>query len=157
MDLKKHFCEICEKGFSTKQAIERHTDYVHGNPDIFKCYVCDYEAKSQKRLSEHHSVVHLKKKLFKCHICPKEYGYSSALKDHIKENHDFDFNGYPCDKCAHLAENRNSLEYHKKKIHNSGMKKQFSCDTCGKSYPSRMSLTCFNAKYVSNPFKSWNI
>ena len=59
MDLKKHFCEICEKGFSTKQAIERHTDYVHGNPDIFKCYVCDYEAKSQKRLSEHHSVVHL--------------------------------------------------------------------------------------------------
>ena len=106
------------------------------------CDICDYEAKSEKRLAEHYSCVHAKQKLHKCHVCSKEYGYRSGLQSHIRENHDFDFNGYPCDKCAHLAENRNSLEYHKKKIHNSGMKKQFSCDTCGKSYPSRMSLTC---------------
>ena len=140
MDTKKHFCGICEKGFLTKQGVERHMNYIHGNPDTFKCDVCDYETPSETRLEEHQSVVHLKKKLHKCHVCSKEFGYKKTLKNHINEKHNFDFEGYHCDKCDFSADSREKLRYHQRKIHNIGPKQEFKCEPCGKFFKASLNL-----------------
>ena len=137
MNIKDLTCEQCDKTFKYKQGLENHVKFVHDNIREFKCEFCDYEAHTGKSLNEHTNAVHLKQK-YKCTICPKEYAYKHALAAHMRNRHDPNFKGHPCDKCEFLGQTQNILQHHKEKAHKSE-KKVYQCENCDKSYTNRTS------------------
>ena len=58
-DLGPSFCGECGKQFSTKDNLNRHMKYVHGNTDEkFKCDECNYETTRRYHLKEHKARIH---------------------------------------------------------------------------------------------------
>ena len=137
-------CDICKQKLRSLEALENHKSNIHGNPEDRTCDICSYAAPTKKILTEHHSIVHLKERSNKCDICGAVFAYSYRLKNHIKEQHDFDFIGYPCDKCDFLGQSKGKIQYHKKMKHDQKDKKTFDCAPCGKSYKTNPGLIYHN-------------
>ena len=137
-------CDICKLKLKSLENLEKHKENFHGNPADRTCGICDYVAPTKNILEQHNTVVHFKEKPKKCDICGLAYAYSHSLNKHIRENHDFDFIGYPCDKCEFLGQTKTKIEYHKKIQHGPKDEQTFACEPCGKTYNNRSSLRHHN-------------
>ena len=76
--ITRNKCSICDKKFSRKAELKRHTDAVHEGKKPHKCSICDKSCSLKAELKAHIESIHEKKKPYKCLICTKKVEWSSA-------------------------------------------------------------------------------
>lgn len=88
---KPHTCQLCQKSFSTKSTLKKHTFAVHMNPGS-RPYVC--------------------------RICSKTFGLKSKCEAHLRRSHSEQFgdgfNNKPfiCNICSHGFTTKTDLKRH---------------------------------------------
>ena len=84
---KKHICKSCKSDFKTRQDLVRHQDKVHIKEKVHKCDQCPKRYMSKHSLTNHIKVFHLKKKEFFCSQCRVEFSQKTSLVRHIRTKH----------------------------------------------------------------------
>eukprot|EP00112_Aurelia_sp_Birch-Aquarium-sp1_P005231 Seg1592.2 transcript_id=Seg1592.2/GoldUCD/mRNA.D3Y31 product="Early growth response protein 1" protein_id=Seg1592.2/GoldUCD/D3Y31 len=77
---KSHECPICDKMFSSREAIRTHMK-LHSDPDLFRCKICDKDFKFKQSLQRHMSH-HTGEFPFYCRICGKGFVKGARCRDH---------------------------------------------------------------------------
>ena len=77
---KMHECPICDKMFSSREAIRTHMK-LHSDPDLFRCKLCDKDFKFKQSLQRHMSH-HTGEFPFYCRICGKGFVKGARCRDH---------------------------------------------------------------------------
>ena len=77
---KCHECPICDKMFSSREAIRTHMK-LHSDPDLFRCKICDKDFKFKQSLQRHMSH-HTGEYPFYCRICGKGFVKGARCRDH---------------------------------------------------------------------------
>jgi DNA-directed RNA polymerase subunit RPC12/RpoP len=120
-------CEICEKTFSEVRKLVLHTQTVHSDYRPFECTNCDYKAKTNQYLTTHINRVHKKVKNVTCSKCGDTFFNSSDLQLHDKNRH------------------QPKLEK---------AKSDWPCDTCGKMFDNKTSMSCHRRFHFVDPSKT---
>jgi len=120
-------CELCEKPFSCKTALELHVNGVHANIKEV-CPVCGKEVRF---VNSHMRFAHSEEKLnkFACNIpgCDKTFITKQNVAKHIERVHDG-----KKDQCTICKEWLKNLPSHMYQVHKQG--KEHVCDDCGKVF-----------------------
>ena len=140
--IKKFYCTICKKSFSTNGNLKNHINTIHNHILPFKCPfpLCTHSYSNQSRLSIHlrthsglkpficpickksfnekgnlktHIGFHSEERPFKCNQCDKSYKTNGHLKDHI-ETHHFNLKKFVCCICQCKFGRRSTLSSHMK-------------------------------------------
>ena len=80
------FCPICNKKFSDRPGLNRHSRIVHDKIKIAKCDLCLQEFNTECSKKRHIESVH-EGKIYGCDKCEKEFSYSASLLKHKKNYH----------------------------------------------------------------------
>ena len=80
------FCPICNKKFSDRPGLNRHSRIVHDKIKIAKCHLCSQEFNTECSKKRHIESVH-EGKIYGCDKCEKEFSYSASLLKHKKKHH----------------------------------------------------------------------
>ncbi|WAR18152.1 ZNF91-like protein [Mya arenaria] len=91
LELKKHFCKICNKAFSRKLFLENHVR-SHTGEKPFKCRICGKGFTQKCNLKTHFVVTHTAsiihrhsdEKKHKCEICGKGFIRKLFLENHMR-------------------------------------------------------------------------
>jgi hypothetical protein len=131
---KPHKCDQCEKSFSNKSALVRHTTVVHSGT---KPYMCDHCGKSFSKKGNLvvHIRVHTGVKPYKCDQCMKSCSLKGDLVKHIRV-HSGD-KPYKCEQCMKLFARKDALLEHMR-LHTGD--KPYKCDQCEKSFSQKKNL-----------------
>ncbi|KAI8127619.1 Zinc finger protein 26 [Lucilia cuprina] len=84
LNMKRYFCQYCEKGYFHKSEKEAHEKKVHSEFP-YKCEICDFMTNYEKSL-EVHMDKHNNQQKFKCTICNKTFGRKQLLTIHTKRH-----------------------------------------------------------------------
>ena len=79
-------CPICNKKFSDRPGLNRHSRIVHDKIKIAKCDICSQEFNTECSKKRHIESVH-EGKIYGCDKCEKEFSYSASLLKHKKNYH----------------------------------------------------------------------
>ncbi|XP_074655457.1 uncharacterized protein LOC141909030 [Tubulanus polymorphus] len=136
----KFFCDVCQKAYSSKQALNVHSRLHSGdNP-----YRCDYCAQSFPQLvlltahvrSKHsHNIGEDAIVAITCDTCGKSYSSKNALRVHQRIH----ANEYPftCDQCDAAFAQRVQLNAHVQRQHGDAT---FACEECAKVFRDETAL-----------------
>jgi KRAB domain-containing zinc finger protein len=125
---KLYICDLCEKVFTQKSGLKRHTLTVHAKEKTYKCEQCDYATSDPYSLTGHKRT-HTGEKPYQCDQCDKAFTFSSNLKEH-KRIHTEE-KPYECDVCKKAFTQSSALKIHKGR--HSG-EKPYRCDQCEKAF-----------------------
>lgn len=75
-------CEVCNKVFSTKYLLDRHSK-IHTGEKTYSCTLCP-KTFNQKNALECHIRTHSGTRPYACPYCPNTFAQSGNLKSHIK-------------------------------------------------------------------------
>jgi len=126
-------CHICDKGFTTKQNMKRHT-VTHTGARPFKCEICDQQFSRRSHLDLHHTIVHDKKKTYECEICKKRFASKRDVSQHLNR-HTGD-RPFKCSQCPKSYPDPSNLREHAK-VHS---EPKYECDFCGEKFKQLQSL-----------------
>ncbi|KAG6458058.1 hypothetical protein O3G_MSEX010642 [Manduca sexta] len=82
---KTHFCEKCDKGYSTSGGLRVHNRFVHGDAKPHICPHCNKQFTAPSYLKVH-MVKHTGEKNFECEICFRKFVSKEALIYHIRRH-----------------------------------------------------------------------
>ncbi|XP_054275639.1 gastrula zinc finger protein XlCGF46.1-like [Macrosteles quadrilineatus] len=128
-------CSVCNKGFHKPSDLNFHM-LSHSTDKNFKCKECSKSFKTQGNLNYHIKTVHNKETIFKCEICAKNFFQKRFLSDHMKTHTNEE--PYKCDRCEKTFLHQTTFITHLK-VHE-GKVKLKTCEVCGKSIKTRMSV-----------------
>ena len=86
----RYFCPSCDKGFHVRDAMNKHSDLMHGSAGAAKRYVCNICGKVfnvKGNLKQHLLAVHMKTYSHKCTICDKGFHRQKTLDFHMQKEH----------------------------------------------------------------------
>ena len=138
--IKQHFCEICNKVFSSSQTYSNHMK-LHSKELEYKCEVCGKCFVSRSVLGNHMKTHDESNKIprFKCAHCDKKFNHPSNLKRHIRTAH-FELSDkklYECQDCGKTFKDPSARKHHMK-VHLAV--KPYPCTMCEKSFASNSQL-----------------
>ena len=113
------FCEECQKPFSCRFSLNRHTNEYHRG----------------RRRTRTVNQINLIKKRHTCHVCLKTFANIYSLKVHTERVHPL--KTHKCDICNKTYGILNDLKYHYKNYH---IRLAYDCDACGKPFNSKSKL-----------------
>ena len=127
---RKHVCQVCGKGFMTKQYLTKH-GVVHSKVKAFKCDVdqCDKRYASTQGLMSHKKATHLGVQ-HECPDCGKRFGVLSNMQRHHKAHSGE--KPFKCSKCGVQFSLKAHLNSHTKTVHD--QIRAFKCEHCDKSF-----------------------
>ena len=137
---KQHFCETCNKVFSSSQTFNNHMK-LHTKELEFKCYICGKCYVSRSVLGNHMKTHDENNKIprFNCDHCEKKFNHPSNLKRHIRTAH-FELSDkkiYACPECGKTFKDPSARKHHLK-IHMEV--RPHPCDGCDKSFATKSQL-----------------
>ena len=151
-DLRKHImihtyekpvrCDVeesCLARFRTSGQLTHHRRRRHTLEKRFNCTFCGKDFVEKGELTRH-LLVHKKvrEKVIKCSLCEHSTDTPGNMSKHMK-SHFPDEKTLKCDICGKLFGNKAHLERHLQ-IHNSSLKKKFSCEKCSQSFLEKYNL-----------------
>lgn len=83
--LKDYTCDICGKGFVTKQGLQQHK-YTHREAN-YQCNLCEARFKLAYALKKHVRAVHENEKTHGCPICGTMFQRKGNMVDHCRKVH----------------------------------------------------------------------
>merc|ERR1712111_298680 len=131
---KPFSCGVCDKKFTKKCALFRHTTRVHGGEHF--CPSCKKSFKSKSALSCHMRV-HTKENTFACKTCGKKFSKSYHLEGHEK-THTTDAQ-FHCKTCPRTFATKQGLAGHQRT--HVPKNEQYMCNTCNKFLACKRNLT----------------
>jgi len=137
---KQHFCESCNKMFSSLQTLTNHMK-LHTKELEFKCNICGKCYVSRSVLGNHMKTHDSTYKLprFKCNHCEKIFTHPSNLKRHVRTAH-FELSDkktYVCQECGKTFRDPSARKHHLK-THMAV--RPFPCSMCPKSFGSKSQI-----------------
>lgn len=167
---KFHECSSCEKKYSRKDHLARHTASVHEKSTLFTCEHCskvfyiDYKLRrhiqSHKKIQCSHCTGYFESKtelsahllgvgsFFPCPAgrCTQIFDSQASLNEHFQLFHskktETIHKSYHCihDNCDKIFHSHKQLNAHVKEFHAKPQKKLHDCNLCSKSFSSAYSL-----------------
>lgn len=127
-------CHICDKRFTTKGNMTRHT-VTHTGARPFKCKFCGSQFSRRSHLDSHNTtILHDKIKIHECEICKKRFVSKRDVSQHM--NRHTDDRPFKCSQCPKsYCDSSNLLEH--TKIHS---EPTYACEFCGKKFKQLQSL-----------------
>ena len=147
----KFACELCEKSYMSKTALNYHTDRVHTmSIQEEKCPICKLAFGHKISLNRHMKIHQKPHDLHKCSLCDKEFSRKDKLNKHTKTVHrkinvaigmvkmfeNLSDKSYKCKICGKLFYGATAKEKFQEHLVENKCK-QFECSECEKQF-SRM-------------------
>ena len=129
---KKHFCEVCGKGFHARTLMQQHYDFRHTNkPKKFMCTECNKAFELKKTFDEHMMRLHNKGDYkFQCDFCGRRFFHLQEFKVHCAKH--TNIKEYSCGHCNNAAfATPGKLNAH---LANCGKPSTYECTICHKFY-----------------------
>lgn len=130
-----YFCHECDKVFTRKGGLSRHTKNIHLGIKEYNCDFCGLTFAFKSGLEDHRRI-HTGEKPYICDICGKSFKTNASLYIHSKTHTD-EF-PHSCNYCQHQFRWKHKLVDHLR-IHTG--EKKFICDVCGKQFRVKNDLT----------------
>lgn len=89
----KYFCEVCEKGFTRKQSLNRHVKVHDESTKVFTCTFCPKSFRTTANLKRH-LISHTGEKTQFCPECDASYSDRKCLNNHMERVHGHPLPGY---------------------------------------------------------------
>ena len=130
-------CEICEKQFTSKKTLEKHSEEFH-NEEVkasFRCEICQLDCSNIWNLTQHVKTHNkIQDKTYVCTFCPdqKTFKYSRDLRRH--------------NLSAHKIASEKYLKPRLKPV------EHYSCDICGKVFGRKYFLDNHKASNICSTF-----
>ena len=111
---KKYKCELCDRGFTSKDGLGKHQST---HLDKYACPTCGRKLQDSYQLRVHvmanHQVGDVTRQ-FKCNFqgCKKEFLYQSNLKRHMDQAHTNKAPKYTCESCQKAFRDKWGLNRH---------------------------------------------
>jgi len=137
---KQHYCESCNKIFSSSQTLTNHMK-LHTKELEFRCDICGKYYVSRSVLGNHIKTHDSAYKIprFNCNHCDKKFTHPSNLKRHIRTAH-FELSDkktYVCQECGKSFRDPSARKHHLK----THMEvRPFPCSMCSKSFGSKSQI-----------------
>ncbi|KAK9736184.1 Zinc finger, C2H2 type [Popillia japonica] len=126
-DLKRYFCQICNKFYSSKTALNGHMK-IHST-ERYECNICGKKS-TQKAAHLVHTRLHTGEKNFVCEICGKNFVRKDMMQIHKRRVHEL--SKYQCEYCQQQFETEHHLLVH---YHcHEEVQKNFACEFCPKKF-----------------------
>ncbi|XP_050344294.1 zinc finger protein 484-like [Nymphalis io] len=130
---RKFICEICGKGFFSKNDIKIHMR-VHTGETPYACAVCPARF-TQINALHRHQVRHTGERAYACSTCHKKFCTKEELKNHYVAH--TSTKNYTCPTCNTLFKYKNNLRKH---IRMHSEVNRFICNYCGRSFAMKGNL-----------------
>ena len=163
--LRRVECDICNKEFDNKQAMETHIKFMHtGKKPKYTCHICGKEFTNQTNFKIH-EIRHMKKSEdIECKECDRKYvcelelnlhisrchkpknflctqcDFATQLKDRLKvhmESHSEE-RPFLCSLCSFKGKSDAKLKSHVRKVHCE--ERKYICKFCGKAFKTNQNL-----------------
>ena len=135
---KKHFCEVCGKGFHARTLMQQHYDFRHTNkPKKFVCTECNKAFELKKSYDKHMMRLHNKGDYkFQCDFCGRRFFYLQEFKvHHVKHTN---IKEYSCGHCKNADfATPGKLNAH---LATCGKPSTYECTICHKFYSTSSNL-----------------
>lgn len=140
----EHFCEQCDKSYSTKLHLDRHLK-MHATLQN-ECIPCEKTFENRTALEMHNAIKHApsdQEKTLKCHLCDKVYARSSRLRKHMTTHETADPNlVISCDECLMVFLDEDKAAEHCQRVHDENteiikkisLTESYCCEFCENSY-----------------------
>ena len=135
---KKHFCEVCGKGFHARTLMQQHYDFRHTNkPKKFVCTECNKAFELKKSYDKHMMWLHNKGDYkFQCDFCGRHFFHLQEFKVHHAKH--TNIKEYSCGHCNNAAfATPGKLNAH---LANCGKPSTYKCTICHKFYSTSSNL-----------------
>ena len=135
---KKHFCEVCGKGFHARTLMQQYYDFRHTNkPKKFVCTECNKAFELKKSYDEHMMRLHNKGDYkFQCDFCGRCFFHLQEFKVHRAKH--TNIKEYSCGHCNNAAfATPGKLNAH---LANCGKPSTYECTICHKFYSTSSNL-----------------
>ena len=130
-------CTICNIELSNRLSHKFHMRNKHeGIPEknLFRCDKCEAVYRCKKSFDRHYQIKH-EEKIFKypCLICPEIYSFESALKAHVRYDHEGK-ELYKCPHCDKGFRHKTAMEAHRICVCENKPMGTNLCVHCGRSF-----------------------
>jgi KRAB domain-containing zinc finger protein len=106
----KYFCDLCDYVGTSSSTFHAHKRGVHG-PKTFVCEQCGTGFSTKGAMERHTDTVHLRKKRCRCETCGKEFPFLNTLNYHIKEVH-LGIKRIKCPTCCRRFKDQECIDKH---------------------------------------------
>jgi len=145
-----HMCDVCDKQFSDRSTLKRHTKSIHSVSKSYACNNCDKTFSLQSYLTQHVQSQHSDVKWWICHVCGSKFKSKKGVQTHLLIHQDGTKN-IECTECDAKFRHKSTLVKHKKRIHTKGQSGPgLICDVCSKYFSHTEGLKRHKQKVHSN-------
>ena len=135
---KKHFCQVCGKGFHARTLMQQHHDFRHTNkPKKFVCSECNKAFELKKTYDEHMMRLHNSGDYkFQCDFCGRRFFHLQEFKVHRAKH--TNIKEYSCGHCKNADfATPGKLNAH---LAHCGKPSTYECTICHKFYSTSSNL-----------------
>ena len=80
------WCEICDRSFGSKEALDQHLRDSPAHAPSYECELCDRSFGSEEALGQHLRDSPAHAPSYECELCDRSFGSEEALNQHFRDS-----------------------------------------------------------------------